>query len=608
MYRYIILLWDRRDPEKSQIAQMLVERLKKQTSGWRSVLQADGAAVFDNGGRNNAWQAYVLPDSRGVVLGKLFTGTTNKNTWSHVAEFGVSEARELLETRGKHLIDEYWGRYVAVFLTPKTNNQYILRDPTGGIECLHFTYKSINVFCSDLENVFADDIEASFNWRHIASILINGELVGKETGLTAVTQVQAGECLEIDGCCKKSEFYWSPQKIFNHRRIDDAGVASELIRQTTLSCVQAWASCYSSIIHDLSGGLDSSIVLACLSEASSSPDVLVVNRYSEAPGGDEREFARKMVGRTNFEYVEKEKLIPHMGLSQLLESPRSARPGLNGVNIERDLESIEMARKRGADAFFTGQGGDSFFFQMKAPSIAADYLQTHGLGAELINVARDVGYLTSKPAWLVLWRAIQLGWLSDGKDYMNGFQYIPTFVGEACHQLVHAGEFNHPWVRDASGVPPAKRLHFRSIVNSQQYYAPSLRGSIADVMHPLLSQPLIELCVSIPTYVLTQGGMDRALARNAFREYLPKEICNRRTKGDMMSLYNNTVLENLPALKELLLDGLLVQERILDRPKLEEVLTEESLLRTPDYTRIMMVADIEAWLTSWSSNRQKKAA
>ena len=48
------------------------------------------------------------------------------------------------------------------------------------------------------------------------------------------------------------------------------------------------------------------------------------------------------------------------------------------------------------------------------------------------------------------------------------------------------------------------------------FYDPLGQGNEAERISPLFSQPLMELCLRIPTYVLTEGGWDRAVARRAF--------------------------------------------------------------------------------------------
>src|SRR3546814_5721791 len=51
------------------------------------------------------------------------------------------------------------------------------------------------------------------------------------------------------------------------------------------------------------------------------------------------------------------------------------------------------------------------------------------------------------------------------------------------------------------------------------------------VIHPLLSQPVIEHCLAIPTWLQCAGGCDRSIARQAFKPDLPAKVIERRGKG-----------------------------------------------------------------------------
>jgi asparagine synthase (glutamine-hydrolysing) len=48
---------------------------------------------------------------------------------------------------------------------------------------------------------------------------------------------------------------------------------------------------------------------------------------------------------------------------------------------------------------------------------------------------------------------------------------------------------------------------------------------------PLVSQPLIELCLAIPTWFWCADGQNRAIARKAFAGDLPPPTLARRSRG-----------------------------------------------------------------------------
>jgi len=127
-------------------------------------------------------------------------------------------------------------------------------------------------------------------------------------------------------------------------------------------------------------------------------------------------------------------------------------------------------------------------------------------------------------------------------------------------------------------------------------------------VHPLWSQPLLELALRIPTYVLTSQGWDRALARRAFAADLPQEIVARRTKG-VLDYYAKRILRrNLGFARELLLDGMLVKRGLLDRKALEEVLSGRPTAIESPVVELFDYVSTEAWLRHWSAYEKAAAA
>jgi asparagine synthase (glutamine-hydrolysing) len=131
----------------------------------------------------------------------------------------------------------------------------------------------------------------------------------------------------------------------------------------------------------------------------------------------------------------------------------------------------------------------------------------------------------------------------------------------------------------------------------------------ADIVHPLISQPIIELCLQIPCYVLTYGGIDRALVREAFEGVVPNDIVARTTKGGTAGYFNSLLLRNRTFLRDFLLGGLLVTEGLLDKRKTEVALSESSLIRDPQLLfPILDAVRAEVWLRTWIGAERKAAA
>jgi asparagine synthase (glutamine-hydrolysing) len=127
------------------------------------------------------------------------------------------------------------------------------------------------------------------------------------------------------------------------------------------------------------------------------------------------------------------------------------------------------------------------------------------------------------------------------------------------------------------------------------------RRKALDVIDPLLSQPVLEICLRLPLDVLVCGGRDRGLARTAFARRLPRLVLERRSKGDTTRRSAISLAASLESIRALLLDGRLVQETIVDRSRLEVALREDTLARGAELLSIYRAIAIELWVRAWES-------
>lgn len=125
---------------------------------------------------------------------------------------------------------------------------------------------------------------------------------------------------------------------------------------------------------------------------------------------------------------------------------------------------------------------------------------------------------------------------------------------------------------------------------------------------PLISQPLLELALSIPTYTLVTGGRDRGLARRAFSNDLPQELLARRTKSSSSNLLFEAYCRNKSLAREILLNGLLVREGLLQRDKVEEFFNRACDCEAPGFVDLFVVhLELELWLQSWHRRSDRTA-
>lgn len=162
--------------------------------------------------------------------------------------------------------------------------------------------------------------------------------------------------------------------------------------------------------------------------------------------------------------------------------------------------------------------------------------------------------------------------------------------------------FLNPWNLPVADIPPGKLLHAFGATRPSLFRNPlAAAGPDLDFINPLVCQPVVELCLRIPTYLHAAEGNDRAVARAAFANDLPREIVTRVWKGTADRHQQELLSSNLDLVREVLLEGGLVKARILDRKRLEKAISPGSIGSVGHSTEVFGYFCAEAWLRRWSN-------
>ncbi len=608
MYRFVALSWNVKDSAGTAAAQRLVRRLRSSSPDWQSVLDLPGFRVFHAPQPGGARHAYVLKRDAGVILGKLFDGGTEDHRIPADPTFDERESERIVGSQGRRVIERYWGHYVAFLQAPQGDRRFVLRDPTGGLPCFMMRLIGIDVFFSDMEDcVRLGSTPFVVDWDHLTAFFLYSELTTRTTGVRDVTQLYAGECAAIaeDGTMSRS-FHWNPVDVSEAGTIENPDEARRALGAVIRRCIDAWTSSYTSILQELSGGLDSSIVTACLGKARTRTNILCFHFCPETPQRNERAYARAAAHSAGCELVEATSRVSATSLERQLDRSRVASPAVLGFVPPSERLRRRLVAERQVGAVFTGQGGDHLFQQGSSKLIAAEYAQRHGLRPDLLRIVTDTSRMTRQSVWSVFSTVVAHGLLGRSFDPYSDYERAPSILSTDARAAVRRNAYSHPWVENAGRLPGSKTQQVFNVVGCQTYYLRPCR--YAELIHPLISQPIIERCLQIPSYVLAHRGKSRGLVREAFAADVPARIIQRYSKGSTSHYFSRMLAGNAAFVRAFLLDGALVREGILDRYELEKQLSERELLRGGNVRSLLDAVRAEAWLSAWSGVRKRVAA
>lgn len=517
----------------------------------------------------------------GLIVGRVFPHAP----WSSPERLPA----RIRQSGGRLLTDGYWGDYVA--FVPDHDVVRVIRAPCGDLHAYRATHDGLVFITSDVELLLSlGVVQARIDWSFVAHHLAFPHLRGAPTGIAGVDELFPGDCTIVGRSGAERSAYWSPWRFTApDQRFTDAGEAASAVRRDVVTAVASLAAPYRSILLELSGGLDSSIVAAALQQ--SKPRAAALNLATPGREGDERHYARLVAQRTGLPLEE-----TVIGGTPDLTAPvhaRTPRPGLPAMLQGADAYFVRAAQGRGAEAFFSGTGGDSVFCALGSAAPATDALRTFGPGPTFFHAVRDVTAVHGTNIWKVGLMALR----QAGRRQPRGrWPRSDTFLNGAA---VPDEPLFHPWLDEPPGTLDGSRSHLRSIMAAMAHLDGYARHMTAPSVFPLLAQPVVETCLRIPSWMWVAGGHDRAIARQAFSDSLPREITDRRTKGAMDAYCVRTFQLNRDRLRPYLLGGHLAAAGLLDRTQVEICLARPGPLRDDRFYRLLPVADMERWLRGW---------
>lgn len=148
---------------------------------------------------------------------------------------------------------------------------------------------------------------------------------------------------------------------------------------------------------------------------------------------------------------------------------------------------------------------------------------------------------------------------------------------------------------------PFRARHLLEVGLAAAHVDRGYRAPGRSMLHPFLSQPLVELALRLPGQCLVSGSEDRIALREAMRAFLPAAIVGRVTKAEYSGIYQLGLKANGDRVHELALDGRAVEMGLVSRPKLEEELRLAMHGLFVDMWPLLNLLALELWLRAWQS-------
>lgn len=523
---------------------------------------------------------------RGYVIGHLFErGEASRR----VSELDETASAKIMSSCGRSLVSDYWGGYVAV-VAQRDGAVSVFRDPSGLLPC-YFRKDGTDIHLSS----DASDLgtRGGVDFAEVVRFLATAGAPSRKTCLQGVEVLVPGECLTSAAGSHRLECWWSPWDWTDVPGKRRSAAAAQMLRRVGLDCIESWAACFRSVLIGVSGGLDSSVVAGAAVRQVESLHCLTM--VEDDAVGDERRYASILTEALGVPLLE-----AHYDLTSV-DIGRAVAPHHPWPHAPFYMQAIAavhkaLFREKRIDAIFSGNGGDNIFCATRSASPFVDRFMAHGARAGLFDTLQDLCDLTGASGATVLRHA----WARylDRHRPPRFHRDVSGLSVDAIAEL-DASDSLHPWLNAPSDALPGKAAHVSLLARAQRSVELYPRRSHPQHVAPLLSQPIVETCLSIPTWQWVESGRDRSIARAAFKSVVPHALLRRTSKGGPSGFMHRVYQANAEKAHEMLRNGLLAGAGLLDLSILDEA-SLPTTVAAEKGQRILTLCAAENWVRWWT--------
>lgn len=528
----------------------------------------------------------------GALVGKLFT----KDTYEKINHFDVKLTNEILE-KPALINTKYWGRYSGVLYDKVHQKITLVKDPLG-LNTMFYTQLADGIiFASDMALIY-DCLEnkPEINWNYFADYLIGSQFAPVHTPFTGISELAGGMGLHycLDGKAQ-TELLWDLQSITSKHITDETEFENQLL-DTLKACTKAWVAESKSVCVELSGGTDSSAVMILLSEVLRPDQKLIAVNYidSKEPSSNEIEYAREIADLCNatLYFTDWHGASP-LGLVEADFRPN--RPSTFSLFKQMNQKLQNILDTQQCTTILNGQGGDHVFLAPPPEHSLADYWLQKGVRGSL-PILQELSGIYRMPYSSLLWKNIKAcARYYTGKE-MAQAGHSESHSKAVVQKQTKQPHYLHPFTKK---FLQGKKEQIQGLSHAILFAERQQKTPTISYCHPLLSLPVVELALQIPTYQSFKDGYDRIFFRNAVSKIKKPKAMWRRIKGQTTSTMINSLAANANEIEKLLMNGSLIKSGLIDTQWLTDALTQIRHGKVDNAWPIVNFITAQQWLNHW---------
>jgi asparagine synthase (glutamine-hydrolysing) len=509
----------------------------------------------------------------------------------------------LYEEKGEACVERLRGMFAFAIWDSREQRLFAARDRVGKKPFHYVQTRNGLVFGSEVKAVLQHpDVERSVNPQGIADFLAYGYVPDPKTAFTGINKLSPGHLLSYRNSRLSIRRYWDFDYTNDLAPREEQYYIDEL-RRRLLESVRVRLVSEVPLGAFLSGGIDSSAIVAMMSRESAAPVKTFSIGFSDAEF-DELKYARVTAGHLQTDHHE---FVVSPDVCRLVDEIvwHHDEPFADVSSIPAYIVS-KMAREH-VTVVLSGDGGDELF---------------GGYGRYLVDLDRRkyerIPSLIRRGALAPLSRALPRS--AYGKNFLGNIaldgagRYIESvsYFNDAMKRELLSPEY----LRQLDGYESARA--FRNIFYSQdaadrlerllyldsKTYLPgdiltkvdrmSMAHSI-ETRVPLLDHQLVEFVQKIPIAMKIRGRDTKYIFKRAMRGILPDEIIDRPKQGFDVPINKWLNNELRSMLDDVLNDSRTRQRGYFNRRAIESLVQEHRRGRRDNARHLWGLLTLELW-------------
>jgi asparagine synthase (glutamine-hydrolysing) len=509
------------------------------------------------------------------------------------------------EQWGASCPNKFRGMFAFAIFDRNTGDVFLCRDRVG-VKPLYFAIEGDSLlFASEIKAILpALERKPGINLSRLDFYVSLGYVPGDETLFAGIRKLLPGHTLTWKNGDMRIVRYWDLANIQPLKISFDE--AKHRFEEMLLDCVRMRLMSDVPLGAFLSGGLDSSAIVACMSRISPDPVKTFTVGYSDDPDSSEFEYARIVARHFKTEHHEF-----NLGAGDFFESldlllMHAEEPVVESAAVA--LYRISKLAREHAIVLLSGEGGDEILAGYPLHRLTRSVNRAHGflrmIPRSLLNRVGPVlatGNEKRMKYWDWACQPLRERYQSISNDVTGSIKREMYHDALAPHLGTDLRDyFVALFDRMPVGHSDMARMAYADI-NSwlpEDLLLKADKMTMAtsvELRVPLLDYQLMEFCVALPDDFRLNGHQGKYLMKKVMEKYLPHDIIYRKKRGFPVPIARWFRTDLREKAREILLDPKSVGRHYFKKTYVEDVLDKHATGREDLSRRIFSLLTLELW-------------